>query len=882
MAEPEKGAEGQRLDRLERQMEFVLSSLDRINLRLGAAPEPASGATAAGARAQPQPPEIATPLTDAEPTWRPGPPPISYDVPKAPPPPRPSPPTEAVPPRKAVDWEDIVGRQWALWVGAIAIFLAVAFFLAYAWHNLSEGQRLAVGGCAGFAFLFGAEFARPRTIKGFSEGLAGGGLAILYLDAWAACSTYHIATFNVALALMVAVTVMGVCLALRYDSASLHGLATIGGFATPALLQGQGGQSVIPFLWYITVLNAGVLSVSVAKGWRLNTTLSAVATVALFTGWSDGAAIQRREWLVFDFLTVNYLLYLGAALYSAAVRRLQSVPTDSLLLLGATAAYFAGGDSLSIDLLGKYPGAFALSLGALLAAAAVWVRMKCPKDHAMKAVCIGAACSLGAIAVPIQLRQGWICVGWCAEAAVLVTAAAMSRSVVLRRAGQVIWAISGIALLASIAEWPIVAHRLVFNEHGIPVLAFAISTLWLARFRPVSKLDEAAPAYSTAWVLAAAWLVGEQIWFGFHAGIFGLGESWAGGEMYIVASAVAVFALAVYALNARFKDSNGRAAAMVVSAAAIALTLGLANDSGIGAWKPVLNPRFLAFAVNTLSLIALARIAGSKQEELTTSEASAGRALAPVVHTLIMLAIGIEIGAFHAVWHLALWPENAKMAVAAFLCCYATILLLPVFSPERFEVRWLSYVAACVGMLMLLSNAAATWATTPLPLFNSRFLDFAIVALTLAAISTLGHRLCVADETSVPTAAAAAAAVVGLWAITQETWTTCAYFHAVLGVNWERWAQSAVSVVWTVAASITLLYGIAREQRIPRIAALGLFGATVAKVFLFDLNFLENQYRVLSLGGLGVALIGISWLYSRYGKGDAPSIPGTDAFAHRH
>lgn len=884
MAEPTNEAEEKRLERLERQMESVLNSLERLNLRLGVSPEPSTPAVHFAEPVQ-QPPPVpkAPPIKDPGISWRSGPPPIAFDAPQPskaqPPQAHPSAPTEAVPPRKAVDWEDVVGRQWALWVGAIAVFLAVAFFLAYAWHSLTDGQRLAVGGCAGFAFLFGAEFARKRTVKGFSEGLAGGGLAILYLDAWAACSNYRLASFEVALGLMVAVSVLGVCLALRYDSTSLHGLATIGGFATPALLQAPGGQAVSPFLWYITVLNAGVLTVSVAKGWRLNSALSALATIALFMGWSDSAPILRNEWLVFAFVSLNYLMYLAAALYPAGIQRRKSESTDYMLLLGATAAYFAAGDSLTLGLLGTFNGAFAMSLGALLGAAAIWVRMQCPEDNAMKAVCIGAACSLGAIAVPIQLRQGWVCVGWCAEAAVLLTVAGMSGSVIVRRAGQVIWALSALALVFVIAATSISTERLFLNEHGIPVIAFALAAFWLARFRPVRRYDDAAPAYSAAVVLASGWLVGEQAWFGFHAGIYSLAASWAGGEMYLVSMALALFAVAVYALNASLKDGEGRAAALVVSTSAIALVLGLANDSGVGAWKPIVNPRFLAFTVNTLSLGALAWIAGSKSEDLTATENSVSRALAPVVHLLIMVSLSIEIAAFHAMGKNPLWSQQAWMAVASFLSCYAAVLLLPVFSPERAEIRWLAFLAAVFGFVMLLTSSMATWDTTPLPIANGRFLEFTFAAVSLAVIASLARKLCLNEESSLPSAAAAAAATVALWAVTQETWATCAYFHTALGANWERWAQSAVSVVWTVAASGILLYGIARGQRLTRIAALGLFGVTVGKVFLFDLNFLENQYRVLSLGGLGVALIGISWLYSRYGKGEGTVLPGTDAFA---
>jgi len=56
-----------------------------------------------------------------------------------------------------------------------------------------------------------------------------------------------------------------------------------------------------------------------------------------------------------------------------------------------------------------------------------------------------------------------------------------------------------------------------------------------------------------------------------------------------------------------------------------------------------------------------------------------------------------------------------------------------------------------------------------------------------------------------------------------------------------------------------------------RLTALGLLGLTTLKVFLYDLSFLDTPMRILSFGGLGVTLIGISWLYSRYGIGKAPS-----------
>jgi uncharacterized membrane protein len=77
----------------------------------------------------------------------------------------------------------------------------------------------------------------------------------------------------------------------------------------------------------------------------------------------------------------------------------------------------------------------------------------------------------------------------------------------------------------------------------------------------------------------------------------------------------------------------------------------------------------------------------------------------------------------------------------------------------------------------------------------------------------------------------------------------------------------AISLVWTLCGALLLIGGIIRSFQPVRLAALGLLGITVFKVFLFDLQFLDAPLHILSFGGLGLALIFISWLYSRFGIG---------------
>ena len=61
-----------------------------------------------------------------------------------------------------------------------------------------------------------------------------------------------------------------------------------------------------------------------------------------------------------------------------------------------------------------------------------------------------------------------------------------------------------------------------------------------------------------------------------------------------------------------------------------------------------------------------------------------------------------------------------------------------------------------------------------------------------------------------------------------------------------------------------LLWGIRRQQRDWRIASLVLMLGAVGKVFLFDASGLQGITRIASFVALGLSLIGIGWLYSRY------------------
>ncbi|MFN4032350.1 MAG: DUF2339 domain-containing protein [Fimbriimonadales bacterium] len=78
-------------------------------------------------------------------------------------------------------------------------------------------------------------------------------------------------------------------------------------------------------------------------------------------------------------------------------------------------------------------------------------------------------------------------------------------------------------------------------------------------------------------------------------------------------------------------------------------------------------------------------------------------------------------------------------------------------------------------------------------------------------------------------------------------------------------AHLLVSLEWTLIGAGLLYGGVRHTLRALRLMGLGVLALATCKLFLYDLGFLEMPYRALSFAGLGVALISVAWLYSRFG-----------------
>lgn len=85
---------------------------------------------------------------------------------------------------------------------------------------------------------------------------------------------------------------------------------------------------------------------------------------------------------------------------------------------------------------------------------------------------------------------------------------------------------------------------------------------------------------------------------------------------------------------------------------------------------------------------------------------------------------------------------------------------------------------------------------------------------------------------------------------------TALLFHEISG--------SLLTIAWGLEGVALLLAGFPLRDRLLRLSGLALLLACILKLFLYDLRNLDTLYRILSFIGLGVILLSVSWLYTRF------------------
>ena len=241
---------------------------------------------------------------------------------------KPSKPVQAKPPppptpvRAPIDWEQFMGAKLFAWIGGLALFLGVAFFVKYSFeHNLIPPElRVAIGFVVGIGLLAGGVLLKRKENAVTAQTLCATGVLVLYAVTFACRSYYHFAFFGLipTFLLMALITVVAFLLAVRLNAIAVAILGIAGGFLTPVLLS-TGQDYPLGLFVYIALLDIGLLAVSQRQRWNVLPILGAAGTVLMQVGWVETFFVPEKYFSGNKMLVVMAVFAGFQALFLAPV-----------------------------------------------------------------------------------------------------------------------------------------------------------------------------------------------------------------------------------------------------------------------------------------------------------------------------------------------------------------------------------------------------------------------------------------------------------------------------------------------------------------------------------------------------------------------------------
>src|SRR6266436_4467120 len=279
-------------------------------------PEGPAPATPPTVVAVPPPPSVIAPASVREAPKESQPPPIPQELLEA------EAPRAAIPAKAPINWEQFMGAKLFAWIGGLALFLGVAFFVKYSFeHNLiPPGLRVAIGFAVGVGLLIGGLLLKRKENAVTAQTLCATGILVLYAVTFACRSYYRFAFFGLipTFLLTTLITAIAFLLAVRLNAIVVAVLGIAGGFLTPVLLS-TGQDHPLGLFGYIALLDIGLLAVAQRKRWSALPTLGAVGTALMQFAWMATFFVPEKYFAGNKVLVVMAVFAGFQALFLAAV-----------------------------------------------------------------------------------------------------------------------------------------------------------------------------------------------------------------------------------------------------------------------------------------------------------------------------------------------------------------------------------------------------------------------------------------------------------------------------------------------------------------------------------------------------------------------------------
>jgi uncharacterized membrane protein len=519
--------------------------------------------------------------------------------------PPPSPPSRAKPAKaKEGEWEWILGGNWLARIGVLALIIGVAFLLKLAADKDWIGPIgwIALGIVTGLAML-GLGYYWKIKYPTLAQAITGGGIAILYLSAFAAFALFDLINFYLATGFLLVVSVTSATLALWHNSMALAIIGIFGAFSAPFILAGfaEGATTITEasrsawLLLYVIVVDLGVLALSTFRNWRWFTLLALLSSLAAFGAWHSRFGEETSLLTSQGSLTLIFLIFVGSTMLYHIVWRRTAQEFDYALMVINAAAYFGISYALLRPDLNEWIGGFTFALSLFYGSLAYIALKRGAENIRLSYFALGISLIFLTIAIPIQLGDvAWVTIAWAAEGAILVWLSFSLRMPLLRLFSYAVLAVMAVRLLFFDARLSLPDAQPFLNER---FLAFFISIVatYLSGYLIWRNRESLLEWERATWPIFPILIVGASLLVTVSIPIE-LGNS-----VWTTIAWAAEGAVLVW-LSLIFRMPLFRVCSYAVFAAMAVRLLFFDTRVDLATFQPILNERFLAFLVSITAL----------------------------------------------------------------------------------------------------------------------------------------------------------------------------------------------------------------------------------------------------------------------------------------
>ena len=739
-------------------------------------------------------------------------------------------------------------ENWPIKLGVLLLLIGLAsgfrYLVAEGYLNVSiEVKMIGVAALALAALAFGWH---QRGIRpSFGLVVQGGALGALLLTIYASLQLYQLINGGAAFTMMLMVVAAGVALALAQDAIWLALFAALGGFMAPILASTGSGSHVQLFTYYL-VLNLGILSIALSKGWRALNLLGAIATFSIGLTW--GARLYQPAYLasVEPFVIAFFLIYLAITVLYVVNHGEDEPVQDGILVFGVPLATLAAQAGL-LHADRKSLGLFCVLTAITYAALRFYLKSRDRAPLLQQSFLI-LCMSFATLAVPMYCNAGWTSALWALEGAAVLWLGTQQNRVLPQ------WVGMGLQLLAAFAY---------FNGYSRPINPSAFLNahyagamlIALGGFCCSFLLDRARQASLAGLMLAWAsgwWVLGNAIEIDRHVQVqFQL-------AMLITLASVSMMASA--ALKNWLDWDRIRWLTLIALGLAPLLVWSAATMG-----DPIAGARGLAFAGFVVAALFSLNALREPHEEPCAP-------LLMLVHGILLLSVTALIAL----------SFNFRLPIGAGEGCRYAVLVLPAL-----VLTWLcgrgtnglawplqndfpqwreSLLAVLLAIVVPAAFIASFSMGSPAPLrfvpiFNPLELTQLLTLLLLWQYrATLMAQVQTTQRAEFITKVLLA---LGFFTISAMALRLSSLMFSPASGMLQAFAsqsgQATLAIVWSLLGCGAMLIGHAKHRRPLWIAGAALMGVVLVKLLLVDRQHLGDLPGIFAMLGVGLLLAGVGY-----------------------